>query len=176
MGFFESHAGCELGVDASEIKIFFKTMKEDLTQRKANINDLSVIVDLLRQDELGKMRETALEQCYIDAFHKIDQDLNQYLMVVEKDGEIIGTCHLTLMPSLTLRGSTRLQIEAVRISEKYRDQKIGKWMMFSAIDYGKSQGATIVQLTTNKLRPRAKSFYERLGFEASHEGMKLYLK
>lgn len=31
-------------------------------------------------------------------------------------------------------------------------------------------------LTTNKQRLRAKKFYENLGFEATHEGMKLYLR
>jgi len=30
-------------------------------------------------------------------------------------------------------------------------------------------------LSTNKERPRAKQFYERLGFKATHEGMKFYL-
>jgi ribosomal protein S18 acetylase RimI-like enzyme len=45
-------------------------------------------------------------------------------------------------------------------------------MMHAAMNYGKSQGASIIQLTTNKKRSRAKNFYEKLGFEASHEGMK----
>jgi len=49
-------------------------------------------------------------------------------------------------------------------------------MMDAAIAYAKSKGAIILQLTTNKKRPRAKTFYEKIGFEASHEGMKLYLK
>ena len=40
---------------------------------------------------------------------------------------------------------------------------------------GQEKGATIIQLTTNKQRNRAKEFYETLGFQASHEGMKLYL-
>ena len=49
-------------------------------------------------------------------------------MVVENGDEIIGTSHLTIMPSLTFIGSTRMQIEAVRVSGKYRGQKIGNWM------------------------------------------------
>jgi GNAT superfamily N-acetyltransferase len=59
--------------------------------------------------------------------------------------------------------------------EKYRAQKIGHFMIEAAIEYGRSQGATIIQLTTNKQRLQAKQFYEKLGFQASHEGMKLYL-
>ncbi len=151
-------------------------MNQNLAVRKANINDLKTIVELLLEDELGKTRENkskVLDQRYIDAFHKIDIDQNQYIMLVEKDKEIVATCHLTIMPSLTFTGSTRMQVEAVRVAEKYRGQKIGEFMIKTAIDYGKSKGVTLVQLTTNKKRLRAKNFYEKLGFVSSHEGMKL---
>jgi len=153
-------------------------MNKNLTHRKATINDLGAIVTLLLEDELGKTRESTnatLDQRYIDAFHKIDTDQNQYLMIVENGEEIVGTSHLTIMPSLSFSGQTRMQIEAVRVSEKYRGQKIGEWMMQAAISYGKSKGASIMQLTTNKKRIKARKFYECIGFEASHEGMKLYL-
>ena len=108
------------------------------------------IIALLFEDELGQLRESRsdkLKKCYIDAFYKIEADQNQYLMVVEIDNEIVGTLHLTIIPSLTFQGSTRMQIEAVRIAEKYRGQKIGGWMINEAIIYGKSRDATIIQLT-----------------------------
>ena len=153
-------------------------MKSALKYRKATIEDLKSIIDLLLEDELGKTRESkmrGLDPQYVDAFYRIDGDPNQYLMIVERVDEVIGTCHLTIMPSLTFTGKTRMQIEAVRVSEKYRGKKIGEWMMQQAIAYGKEHGAKIIQLTTNKRRPRAKTFYKGLGFEPSHEGMKLYL-
>lgn len=154
-------------------------MLEKLTHRKATINDLRAIVGLLLEDELGQTRESKgpeLDQRYIDAFHKIDIDSNQYLLIVENAGEIVATCHLTIMPSLTFTGQTRMQIEAVRVLEKYRGQKIGEWMIQEAIKYGKLKGASIIQLNTNKQRTSTKNFYQRLGFEASHEGMKMYLR
>ncbi|MBA2648991.1 MAG: GNAT family N-acetyltransferase [Legionella sp.] len=129
--------------------------------------------------ELGQTRESTkpeLDKRYVNAFHKIDNDSNQYLMVIENDSEIIGTCHLTIMPSLTFTGQTRMQIEAVRVLKQYRGQKIGEWMIQKAIKYGKSKGASIIQLTTNKQRSSAKNFYLKLGFEASHEGMKMVLE
>jgi len=49
-------------------------------------------------------------------------------------------------------------------------------MFDQAISYAKDMGVSIIGLTTNKKRARAKHFYEKLGFEASHEGMKLYLR
>jgi GNAT superfamily N-acetyltransferase len=150
-----------------------------LTHRKATIHDLRAIITLLLEDELGQTREhlkSSIDQKYIDAFHRIDADPNQYLMIVSSGTDIVGTCHLSIMPSLTFTGSTRMQIEAVRVSRKHRGQKIGEWMMHTAIDYAKSKSATIIQLTTNIKRPRAKAFYERLGFEATHVGMKYYVR
>lgn len=149
-----------------------------LTHRKAKIHDLRVIITLLLEDELGKDRKhlsTIIEQSYLDAFHRIDNDPNHYLMVVCVERLILGTCHLTIMPSLTFSGATRMQIEAVRVSLKHRRQGIGEWMIRAAIDYAKSNGATIIQLTTNNKRTRAQEFYERLGFEPTHVGMKYYI-
>lgn len=153
-------------------------MTAQLTHRKATIQDLQAIIHLLIEDELGKTREhlsESLDQRYLDAFHRIDEDPNQYLMVVCQLDEIIGTCHLTIMPSLTYRGSTRMQIEAVRVSENHRGQKIGEWMIQAALELAKSHHVSVIQLTTNKHRSRAKQFYERLGFRTTHEGMKLHI-
>jgi GNAT superfamily N-acetyltransferase len=151
----------------------------NIIHRRAKLEDLKAIVSLLADDKLGRTREQAsseVAQEYLDAFAKIDSDPNQYLMVLENDGEVIGTCHLTLMPSLTFSGSTRLQIEAVRVDRRIRGQNLGQQMIEFAINWGFDHGATIIQLTTNKERAKALRFYEKLGFKASHEGMKLYLE
>ncbi|MBY0534090.1 MAG: GNAT family N-acetyltransferase [Rickettsiaceae bacterium] len=135
----------------------------NLTHRKARIADLPRLVELLLEDELGATRESRsaeLDEKYTKAFHKIDIDPNQYLMVVENGDEIIGTCHFTVMPSLTFIGSTRMQIEAVRVAGKYRGQKIGNWMFDQAISYAKAMDVSIIQLTINKKRPKAKHFYD----------------
>lgn len=152
---------------------------QDLTERRAVMADLPCILGLLIQDELGRARELVAEvpaPAYIEALKKILEDRNHYLMVVEGDGEVIATCHLTLIPSLTFKGATRLQIEAVRVAAEHRGQGIGQWMMRAAKDYGRRGGAKIIQLTTNKSRAGARRFYERLGFQATHEGMKLYIE
>jgi len=149
----------------------------DLAHRKATSDDLEKIISLLLEDELGQTREVnnGADPRYAQAFEQIQKDPNQYLMVLEQAGEVVGTCHLTLMPSLTFTGTTRLNIEAVRVSQKCRGAGIGAWMIEQAIEYAKMHGAGIVQLTTNKKRGRALKFYERLGFVVSHEGMKLLL-
>ena len=47
--------------------------------------------------------------------------------------------------------------------------------MLHAIDRARAAGARLVQLTTDNSRRDAHRFYERLGFKATHIGMKLEL-
>lgn len=142
--------------------------------RKSTISDLPKIVEMLRNDILGRDRESADDFFnYKKAFAEISADKNNFLAVVEFENQIIGTCHLTIMSSLTLMGSKRMNIEAVRIDEKFSGQGIGSWMIKKAIEFAKERGVKIIQLTTNKKRTRVHEFYKRLGFEASHEGMKM---
>jgi GNAT superfamily N-acetyltransferase len=147
--------------------------------RKATESDLPAIINLLANDEFGKTREkTDAEslKIYAATFAKINRDENQFLAVVEMEKEVIGTCHLTIIHSLTFTALTRLNIEAVRISDKHSGQGIGSWMIKQAIEFGKSHGAKMFQLTSGNKRTRAHKFYEKLGFEATHVGMKLFLQ
>ena len=148
--------------------------------RKANKADVLYIVKMLAQDELGQLRENyqePLTDVYYDAFQRIDEDQNQELIVIENDGyEIIGTLQLSFIPYLTYQGGIRAQIEAVRIRADQRGKGIGEQLFRWAIDRAKERGAHLLQLTTDKKRPDALRFYEKLGFKASHEGMKLHFK
>jgi L-amino acid N-acyltransferase YncA len=104
------------------------------TFRRAEHRDLSAILKLLREDELGKNRELSREtpaRCYEEAFQKINADPNHSLMVIALDQgtrHIIGTYHLTLLPYLSLQGATRLQVESVHIAEAFRGKGIGTLM------------------------------------------------
>ncbi|MCR9102480.1 MAG: GNAT family N-acetyltransferase [bacterium] len=146
--------------------------------RSATRIDVAAIVRLLADDKLGQQREDyrdPLPEAYYEAFNRIDQDPNQELMVVELNEQVIGTLQLSFIPYLTYRGGIRAQIEAVRIDKDHRGAGLGQDMMKWAIDRARSKGAHVLQLTTDKKRPEALLFYERLGFVASHEGMKLHL-
>lgn len=152
----------------------------DLYFRKATKEDVYFIVQLLSDDPLGQLRENFIDplpEKYYIAFEKINLDNNQDLMVVENgEGEIIGTLQLSFIPYLTYQGGIRAQIEAVRIHKKYRGQGIGEQFFHWAIQRSKERGAHVLQLTSDKKRPEAIKFYEKLGFLASHEGMKLHFK
>lgn len=145
--------------------------------RKATENDISYIVEMLADDELGQTREhykTPLPKEYLIAFKEIDSDKNQELIVVEnEDLEIIGTLQLSFIQYLTYQGGMRAQIEAVRIRKDKRGSGLGKKMFEWAIERAKQRNAHLLQLTTDKKRPKAIKFYEDLGFTSTHEGMKM---
>ena len=146
--------------------------------RKATINDVSTIVKMISDDELGKTRENfqnPLPKEYLDAFKKINADENQELIVVEDENDkVIGTLQLSFIQYLTYQGGIRAQIEAVRIKKEKRGLGLGKTMFRWAINRAKERNAHLLQLTTDKKRPKAIKFYEDLGFKASHEGMKIH--
>lgn len=147
------------------------------TVRLAAAHDVPLIVELLRDDRLGKTREHADFAAYERAFRLIDADPQQFLAVVcDAVGTMVGTMQLTLLPGLSRGGMIRLQIEGVRVAEKARGRGIGRLMLEWAERYGIEHGASLVQLTTDKSRTDAHRFYERAGYAASHEGFKKPLR
>lgn len=151
----------------------------DIVFRRATSADVDDIVRLLANDSLGQQREDyshPLPDCYLLAFRNIEKDKNNELIVASsaKDG-IIGTLHLTYLPSMTFRGSWRAQIEAVRVDKRYRGHLVGQELFKWAIEHSKERGCEILQLTCNNARTDAHRFYRRLGFENSHIGFKMNL-
>ena len=147
-----------------------------MTFRKAASADIAEIVRMLANDPLGALREDLRHpKKYEQAFEIIARDDNQELIVVEEQGEIIGTFQLTYIQYLTHQGSIRAQIESVRIRDDHRRKGIGEKMFRWAIARAREKGAHLLQLTSDKKRPDAIRFYQKLGFVASHEGFKLAL-
>lgn len=113
---------------------------------------------------------------YQRAFEQIRQDPRNFLIVVrDADGVVTATMQLTLIPGLSRGGASRLQIEAVRVADRHRGIGLGTSLFTWAHDHGRRHGARLAQLTTDKARPEAHRFYASLGYQTSHEGMKLDL-
>lgn len=146
--------------------------------RFATEDDLKTLVALLSDDELGKTREVVsdhLDARYIESFAEIErQEGNQILLAVEGE-EVAGCLQLTYVPTLARGGTKRATIEGVRVSKAYREKGVGRALFEEAIRLSKENECGIVQLTTDKSRTGAHTFYEKLGFQVSHEGMKLFL-
>ena len=153
--------------------------EKEIIFRLATRADLPSIVRMLADDELGSQRErfeNPLPESYYSAFEQINQDPNHELIVAERKREVIGTLHLMFLPSISFQGRLRAQVESVRIDKRFQSQGIGSEMMKWVMERATQRGAHAVQLTTHKSRVDAHRFYERLGFEGSHLGMKMSLK
>ena len=146
--------------------------------RRATREDLPAIVALLADDALGARRERAelpLAAGYVAAFEAIERDPHCELLVACDGEQVVGTLQLDFTPGLSRQGAWRATIEAVRVAAPARSRGTGRAMIESAIARAESRGCRLVQLTTDRSRVDAYRFYERLGFVASHVGMKLEL-
>lgn len=137
------------------------------------------MVELLAADQLGAARDGVTDegdlQPYLQAFEAIDADPAHLLLVATDGAQVVATMQLSFLPGLARRGALRAQIEAVRVRQDYRSRGLGAALFEWAIAEARRRQCALVQLTTDKARADAHRFYERLGFVASHEGLKLFL-
>jgi GNAT superfamily N-acetyltransferase len=147
--------------------------------RRARREDLPAIVDIYCDDELHTIAERPglpLASAYLEAFEEIDRDPNNGVYVAEDDGAVVGTFHLTFIRQISNAGRLIAQVESVNVAKRARSRGVGTAMMNWAVAEARRRGCLRVQLTTNVARIDAHRFYERLGFTATHKGMKLYLE
>ncbi|MFF7377776.1 GNAT family N-acetyltransferase [Streptomyces massasporeus] len=148
----------------------------DLEIRAAVADDVPAIVAMLADDPLGAQRESPDDLApYLSALERLSADPNQRLVVAVREGRVVGTLQLTIVPGLSRRGATRSIVEGVRIHADERGSGLGTELIEWAIEESRDQGCHLVQLTSDKTRADAHRFYERLGFTASHTGFKLQL-
>ncbi|MFA9458759.1 GNAT family N-acetyltransferase [Halalkalibacter sp. AB-rgal2] len=151
-------------------------METEIKFRLANENDLDSIVAMLADDALGSKREryeNPLPHSYMKAFEAITSDPNNELIVACAGNVVVGVQQITFTPYITHQGGWRATIEGVRTSASVRGKGIGTELIKWAIQRAEERDCHLVQLTTDKKRPDALRFYERLGFKATHEGLKL---
>jgi GNAT superfamily N-acetyltransferase len=147
--------------------------------RPARRSDLVAIIRLLADDDLGKSREIASDPPdprYVAAFAAIDTDPNQLLAVAAgQNDRVLGCLQLSFIPGFSRTGMWRGQIESVRIAKDARGSGLGSQFIEWAVERCAERGCGLVQLTSDKGRPDAIRFYEKLGFVMSHEGLKRHL-
>lgn len=152
-------------------------MTERLRIRDACTDDLDDIVALLREDVIREVDESAVPvSAYRQAFDEISADPNHQLLVGEAGGQVVATAQLTWARRLTYVGGLFCIVESVRVRSGQRGNGFGGQLMEHVLELARERGAARVELTTNAQRVRAQEFYTRLGFVASHIGMKYFLE
>ncbi|AKO93137.1 GNAT family acetyltransferase [Priestia filamentosa] len=153
-------------------------MEQKLEFRIATEQDLGQIVAMLADDILGSKRERyeqPLPESYLKAFQAIKDDPNNELVVAVDGNKVIGVQQITFTPYITHQGGWRATIEGVRTSSSVRSKGVGTKLIKWAIQRAKERGCHLIQLTTDKKRDDALRFYKHLGFQATHEGLKMKL-
>ena len=143
--------------------------------RQARRTDVPAIVALLADDPIAAGRETvdeSLDAAYWRAFDAIDADPRNALLVCVVSGVVVGTMQLTFIPGLSNQGAELALIEAVRVDSSLRGSGLGRQMIDWAMDEARRRGCRFVELFTHNSRVDAQRFYEGLGFERSHVGMR----
>jgi ribosomal protein S18 acetylase RimI-like enzyme len=153
-----------------------RAMPDAITIREARREDVAAIVALLADDHLGAGREVVSDPpapAYFEAFEKVTADPRNLLAVAEDAaGKVVGTLQMTFIPGLSNRGAELALIEAVRVDSGLRGQGLGQVMIGWALEEARARGCRFVELFTHESRVDAQRFYERLGFERSHAGMR----
>jgi GNAT superfamily N-acetyltransferase len=145
--------------------------------RRADPADLRAVVRLFGTEIAGDRvdDDAPLPACYGDALARMAADPDNLLVVAVTNERVVGVFQLTFIQHVANAGRLTAQVENVVVDPTARSAGVGSAMMTWAIDEARRRGCRRIQLTSNKERERAHVFYRRLGFVASHEGMKLAL-
>lgn len=145
--------------------------------RDATPADLPAILALTAEDSMHYYADEPTEPTpeLLAALDEITRDAHQRLLVGELDGVVVVTAQVTYMRMLNGNGALYCQVESVRTASRLRGQGLGGELMQYIEDEARLRGVARIQLTSNAQRKDAHRFYERLGYTASHVGMKKYL-
>lgn len=148
-----------------------------LLVREATADDLEVILALMVQDARSPTTPTSAVPTpqQRDALDELVADPSQQVLVGELDGTVVATAHVTWLRMLSADGGLYCQVENVRTDEAHRGRGLGGELMAWIESAARNRGAARIQLTSNRSRLDAHRFYERLGYEPTHLGMKKYL-
>lgn len=146
-----------------------------LTIRDAEPADIEAIVRLYEADALGGHGDAwgpGYEARYRAAFDALTASPDTSLHVAVVDGEVVGVFQLVLFTSLSSRGARRAKLAGVQVRADRRSAGFGGRMVAEAEAIAQARGAEVIELTSAKTRRDAHRFYDRLGYERSHEGFR----
>ena len=140
--------------------------------RKATRQDIPRILELYEEftGEKQNISSDAIER----VFAEIVATPNQEFLVAEKDGLVLGTLFLQIVPNLSHDARPWAILENMVVDSRYRRLGIGRLLIEYALIRCREAGCYKVQLLSNKKRQEAHQFYRSVGFEDSALGFRLY--
>ncbi|MBI4296404.1 MAG: GNAT family N-acetyltransferase [Chloroflexi bacterium] len=144
----------------------------NVTIRKATPRDIPRILELYEQltEEKLNVSPAKAEQ----VFAEIVAMPNQEFLVAEKDGLVLGTLFLQIVPNLSHDARPWAIVENMVVDRRYHRQGIGRLLIEYALNNCREAGCYKVQLLSQKKRLEAHQFYRSMGFQDSALGFRLY--
>jgi N-acetylglutamate synthase-like GNAT family acetyltransferase len=140
--------------------------------REAERTDRDQIFRLYRMLVPNSTRMNVLEE-QID---KIRIDPNNFLLVYDEEGEILGTLTLNICLQALHGLRPYAVVENIIVHENHQSKYIGQKLLQYVEEYCKSIDCHRIMLLSNSVRLRAHQFFEREGYNGSiSKGFKKYL-
>ena len=137
--------------------------------------DLAAILSLIDADPISRARpghQVEVSAAVRAAFAAISAAPDHALWVARVEDGVIGTLQFCRLPGLARDGMFRAVIESVHVRADWQGRGVGAALVEHAMAHARARGCGMLQLTSDARRTRAHAFYQRLGFVASHVGMK----
>jgi len=153
-------------------------MNETPHIRLAEEKDVPSILELYREltittSEVECSRSPSLAD-YRGVFAEIHSDPRQELLVVEVQGEVVGTIVLLVIPNLSHNATPWALLENLIVTEKHRGRGLGRMLLEHAVGRAKQLGCHRVELSSDLRRKEAHNLYRSMGFEAQAHCFRLY--
>lgn len=147
----------------------------ELTIRSATKEDLPELLKLLGQLH-GEEPHDAITKELKGAAEDVLSNPLRTLLVAEREGEMVGTLDLIVVPNLTRGGKPWGVIENVVVDVAQRRQGIGGSLLDSAVEIARGRGCYKLQLVSHQKRDAAHALYRHAHFDAPVQGYRRYLE
>jgi GNAT superfamily N-acetyltransferase len=139
-------------VELTDSTIFREALPGDLPA-------LSILYRQLHADdpELGAAAQRA-------TFDEITATPGMRLFVLERDGEVVATAYLNIIPNLTRAARPYAVIENVVVDERLRGSGLGKALVRATLRAAWAAGCYKTMLLTGSREPSTHAFYRACGF------------
>ena len=138
--------------------------------------DLDAVLDLYVQlAEDRTESQPASRLVAEDILSSVATQPGRSLLVAVLDEFVVGTADLLLVPNVTHHGMAWAIVENVVVDRRSRRAGVGRALMEEVVERCRRADCYKIQLLSRTHRTAAHAFYERLGFQPSAVGFRLYL-
>jgi GNAT superfamily N-acetyltransferase len=132
--------------------------------REARADDLEAVLRLYRQ--LHPNDPVLEDGADAASFERILGSPGLHLLVLERDGAVVATTYLNVIPNITRSASPYAVIENVVVKESLRGTGLGKEIMDRTLEAAWEAGCYKVMLQTGSRNPATHAFYRACGLSA----------